>query len=583
MKYDIARTESSSIKVTRSDKESGIVQFMIAPSAAFHAADLDNSVEKLSKVSLKRFKRKSELDELKIIGFETDQFTASFKVKRAELLDNGNFLIDARLLESPKHRDKKWNRADHIGKDFVDRHIDRLSDLPKNFKSDTTFDFEGFKAAKEHVSELQTVDARYDYSNISTSSVSKRRISPQLNTSVENGRPLQKTYNWWQIAESAGENNTGPNCDPSLGFSCSGWLTHNVVSTVPPLVNVPNYVGNPWLANTDANFNSPFYQATWYQDQNIVVQSSISTAENVPAWQWRNVWGTIEHQDGSLFDLNRETGIDTITFPDRSIPGFANYWKKTIDLGGGIDLNITLDIDIMPGLIFFTPAGFWAKLDPDNWAGAVGLSLRPLVSANLTGFDSDTDSYDIDLESQSFELFDYNQPCFEAIDCDVKLSIDVSADGTIDVNSNQDLDLTLGVQGTLVGRAGGIRNYDQSYAGAVVHDFEGFDSITGGSLSITVKPDLTFGLDLGIPESVSDFFQGWISGDLVSLNAGLDVPLTFEVDLDDLSSGVLPATVSGEADFTPSVTILPDSSLKDTVWSDTIPLVTESFTVPNIL
>ena len=29
-------------------------------------------------------------------------------------------------------------------------------------------------------------------------------------------------------------------------------------------------------------------------------------------------------------------------------------------------MDIAFQIDAMPGLVFFTPSGFWAKLDPDN-------------------------------------------------------------------------------------------------------------------------------------------------------------------------------------------------------------------------
>ena len=555
MKFDIARSASSKVNIIHEDKKTNTIQFEIRPKSNFTIADLDHPSNKLSNISLGRFQKKAELDQVKIIGFDDNNFTASFKIKEAELLENGNFLIDAKLLETPNHRDKKWNRSDHIGKDFVDRHINDISELPKKFKASTIFDFEGFKAAKEHVRELQSVDTRYNYSIISQSSPASRRIDPSNYAGLNSGQPLL-----------AG-------CDADKGFSCSGWDTKNEN-------NQGFWTGNPWLVNVDASLNSPFYQATSYVNQDQVIESSISTDNGVPAWQWRNVWGTIEHQDGSLFDLNRETNIDVFKISPPE-------WNKSIQVAENINLNIGFEIDLMPGLIFFVPAGFWAKLDPGNWAGALGMSIRPEATAKLSGFNTNSDSYRI-TASENIKLESFSEECGEGLTCNVDLSIDISGGGTIDVENDQDLEVILGAQGTLVGRAGGIRNYLSSTGAAVVHDFQGFDRVTGGNLDLTIKPEMNFSVGLGIPENVADFFQGWLgNGSLASLDIDFELPLQLILNLDNISyefaDEFLPATVNASADIEPEIKILPDTILSQTVSLGNFEFGLGEVYIPNIL
>lgn len=556
MKYDIARAQSATFKVVSSEEGSRLVRLKINPKSSLFAADLDHKTQKLSEVSLEKFKKKSKLDQLEILGIENEDISAAFKVKDAELLDNGKFLISARLLSKPKAKDNKWNRADHLGRAFSETHINDASELSKKFTASAVFDFEGFQKAKEHVPELQSADNYFDYSNIKPTSTLKKRIVEDSYLTTISQEPLQSA------------------CDPNVGFSCSGWYTQNTEYPHGAGAELkPNYIGNPWLANVKSNYNSPFTQATSYINQDQVIQSSENTSD--PAWQWRNVWGTIEHQYGTMFDLNRATDIDVVTF---------ELWEETFNLENNIDLVFSLEVDIMPGLIFFTPGGFWAKLDPDNWAGAAGLSLRPIVSAKFTGFDSETDSYDITLEKKTIPIENYSEPCFEGINCGVKASIDISATGSIQVNSDQDLNLSAGVQGTVVGRVGGIERYDGDSAGAVVYDFDGFDSITGGQFSITVEPTLTLDVGLGVPGGTSDVFKGWLGNDLASLDATLGVPLTAELNFDELDNNILTADFSGAATFTPSIWVLPGTKfLEDEVWKDEITLVSEEFTTPNLI
>lgn len=228
MKYDIARTESATVKIVSSAEDSRLVQLEINPKSSFIAADLDHKTEKLSEASLEKFKKKSKLDQLEILGIQNEDISAAFKVKDAELLENGNFLITARLLNKPKEKDNKWNRADHIGQDFSETYIKDPSGLPEKFTASTVFDFEGFQEAKEHVPELQIVDTRFNYSNINSSSTLKKRISGESYTGIKSNRPLQFTTADYDRLNAAHPDNMGGTCDPNLGFSCSSWYTHNI-------------------------------------------------------------------------------------------------------------------------------------------------------------------------------------------------------------------------------------------------------------------------------------------------------------------------------------------------------------------
>ena len=538
MKYDIARTSSSIVKVIESNEDLRLVQLEINPKSSFTAADLDNAEDKLSEVSIDQFKKRSKLNQLELLGIEHDNFSAAFKIKDAELLDNGNFLLDARLLQSPKRKNKKWNRADHIGKDYTDGFIKEPSTLPKKFKANTVFDFEGFKEAKEHVEELQEIDHQHEYSNLNSTSTSKRRIRDKdyrLNSNL----PVYFGHD--------------------TGFGSSAWYS--------PYQNNPDaYVGSPWLVNADLNQNSPFYEATGYPDPSDVVQDNY--------WPWRNVWGILKDEDGSLYDLNKELQLDVLT---------AQIWSKTLPLAENINLDLTLDFDIMPGAQLFVPAGFWSKLDPENWAAAAGLSLRPRATAKLSGFDQG--SYDLSFENQNFQLLTDSVECGEFITCGISGGVDVEVDGTVGVTGG-DMELELGVQGGVVGRLGGIYNFDKSYGGAVGFSQTGFnDSITGGDLSVTIAPELTFNLGVGVPSSFTSAFNGWLgNGNIAELSTTLEVPLRTDFHLDDALSGKIPVIITGDVKFIPSLKILPQTSLQtDIPLGGPITIIDTSYTIDNIL
>lgn len=509
MKYDIARAESAKVKIVSSEKGSRLIQLEINPKSSFVAVDLDHKEEKLSEVSTEQFEQRSKLEQLKVIGIEHDDFAAAFKVKEAEFLDNGNLALNVKLIQKPDHKNKKWNRADHIGKSFTDKHIEELSKLPKKFVSNAIFDFEGFKDAKEHVDSLQAIDRYHQYSNVNSSPIPQKRIS-------EDKQPQ-------------------PNSNPPAYFSdntgFANWYSG--------FTSDPNaYIGSPWLVNTDLNQNSPFFQATGYTDPTDVIQNNY--------WPWRNVWGILKIENGTLFDLNKELQLDVIT---------EQIWEKTLPLGDGINLDLSLDLDIMPGAQLFAPAGLWDKLHIDDWAAAAGLSLRPRATAKLSGFENG--SYNLTFENTNFQLVSDSVECGEGITCGISGGIDVEVDGVIDVTGG-DLELEVGVQGGVVGRLGGIYNFDKSFGGAVGFSQTGFnDSITGGSLKVLISPEISFDVGVGVPESFASWLDGWLGdGSIAELVTTLSVPLTTEFDLSNIDSGI-PVSIDGFVELSPSLKILP--------------------------
>lgn len=254
-------------------------------------------------------------------------------------------------------------------------------------------------------------------------------------------------------------------------------------------------------------------------------------------------------------------------------------------LGDELSMDIGFKIDVMPGLVFFTPQGFWAKLDPDNWAGALGMSIRPLATASLKGFKAGNDSYPIEFKASPITLDQFSDECGEGVTCTVDLQIDVSGGGTIDVNGDEPLEAMIGVQGTLVGRALGITNFDGPTAAAIVKDFQGFDRITGGSLNLTITPDLGFSVGLGVPSSVADLLQGWLGeGDLASLAMNFEIPLELSLNMNDLiGSEQLSATLSAQADVIPELEILPGTPIHKSVDLGTIQFGIDTVNTPNIL
>ena len=495
---------------------------------------------------------RNKIDGLHTIGIEQPEWSLSIKPKDI-VLDKNRLIIEGSTLAKPKHNANKWNRANHEGLEFSEKHLtsdhwNDITNISGPFEK-ITLDFLGHKNSRKHFKHLSL---------------------NQLHEKIELDPPGRLSRSKTKFRQS----------EPSDFFPAKGTTKARAYDED----YVTNAYGNYGYVDgyksgqfgdqvlTSSSYDNPMsiFQRVdgAARDLQNLVKNGLNTDTDVKLFMQAimlisDTWGS------NIIDNHTQ-----LTSYSTKLPKFT-LAEKEFKLGDEEQkLKAEFNLHSSFGFIIKTPRSVWSALDDDSYSLAAGASFRPEAELTLEFGDGDGE---FELASENLGSFDANYPTsVPGVNVNFEGGVDVSLDGKIELKENSDVDeLMLGafVEG---GFTTGV-NTGQSFEWGASYGAkaEGFDEVIGGSLGFSLTPYVKGGIGIGVPDFITRASGDWIDGDLITFDVSIESPISFDLEFQDILDNSLPWTISNETNLVVEGKLLPGKDWEYSLVRQEVSLIEE--------